>query len=160
VRQITEYQQRGMPREQDGRYCVEDCQAWLAANIKPTGRNDDKPDPSERAQWETHLTRERALLAELERREKEGQLLDVDLLARRDEQRITHAKELLLQIPDRAMGLLPRGTSAKARRDFRDRLVEMIEDTLHALAELEVEVLSEDGDDGGTPEPPGADPRA
>ena len=139
VRQITEYLQRGMPRERRGGYCIEDCAAWIAANIRPTGRAEHGPEPEasgeKRSYWECYKTREQALVEEIKRRQLEGELVDADDAARLAERRIGHAKALLEQIPDRILGLLPKQVAIAARKNLRARVAEMIEDVLTALAE-------------------------
>jgi len=138
-RTTHEYVRRGMPREANGRYDVERCRAWIAANIRPSGRPgagfEEPESAGNTAYWIRYLTRERALREEYKRRQLEGDLIEVDLVARHNEQRITHAKALLEQIPDRVLGLLPKSIPAKSKKEFRNRVADMIEDALYALAE-------------------------
>lgn len=52
-RQVSEYLSRGMPREPDGGYCVEDCQEWADDNIRQPSGNHSMRRPTLRndADW-------------------------------------------------------------------------------------------------------------
>jgi len=152
TRSITEYAARGMPREADGRFDPAACAAWIEANIRPTGRAADAPigaprTATDRGYWETYKVREQALQEELKRKQLSGDLVEVDLVARQSERRITHAKALLAQVPDRVLGLLPKEVKPATRKQLRGRLAEMIDDVLFALAEAAEEEVTTDGED-------------
>ena len=147
VRQIAEYVQRGMPRRSPREYCVEECQAWVAENVKTVAREPE--DELGRAYWETYKCRERALMEELKRKQLAGELIEVDYVARHNERRIAHAKSLLEQIPDRMLGLLPKVVHAAAKKEFRRQADQLIEDVLFALsASSEAEDEDLEGDNG------------
>lgn len=143
VRQLTEYRQRGLPQEADGRYCLEDCRAWIAANIKPTARSisGEMPAPigeaaaSDFALWNARKTQHQARQEKLKADELEGRLIDVDIPAREAERRIAHCRALFEQIPDRLLGILPRKTPAKIRGGLRDAVQEWIAAALATLAD-------------------------
>lgn len=139
MRQITEYLQRGMPRARSGGYCVEDCRQWIAENVRPTGRAERSAGAAaaegDRPYWETYKVREQALQEEIRRKQLDGELVDVDDVARLAERRIGHAKALLEQLPDRLLGVLPKQVAGAARKSLRTRVAEMIDDVLTALAE-------------------------
>jgi len=126
--------------------------AWIEANIRPTGRAADAPigaprTATDRGYWETYKVREQALQEELKRKQLSGDLVEVDLVARQSERRITHAKALLAQVPDRVLGLLPKEVKPATRKQLRGRLAEMIDDVLFALAEAAEEEVTTDGED-------------
>ena len=136
-----------MPREKDGLFNLTRCKEWIAENIKPTGRAelvDELPAEQTRSHWEMYRVRELALTAELERKRREGDLISVDGAARFHERIATTAKTLFEQIPERAVGVLPKGIQPAARKAFRDRLHEMINDALESMAQ-EAERAIEDG---------------
>jgi hypothetical protein len=138
-----------MPREADGRYCVEDCKAWVDENIAPTHRgDDDDEDQSERGYWETYKVREQALEAELDRRKKQGELVPLDRVIVHNEQRITMAKSLFEQVPDRLLGIVPKKNTPASRKAFLERAREMITDVLSALADESMKPV----DDGSSDE--------
>jgi phage terminase Nu1 subunit (DNA packaging protein) len=89
--------------------------------------------------WKTKLTQQQANLLELKKRIMKGELVDLDTACRKGERRITHAKALLEQIPERCLGLLPKSMAPKMKTAFRDKAVEIIEDVLFALAEKSLE---------------------
>lgn len=141
---VRDYLPRGLPRRSDGSFVVVDCLAWIKANIHPTGRACDSmhvdttgDDGFDRAYWEKQKTRFEALNQELKFRAAAGELIEVDLVAREAERRISHAKALFEQIPDRLLGLLPKEVKAAAKKAFRERTAEMLEDVLFALSAAE-----------------------
>jgi phage terminase Nu1 subunit (DNA packaging protein) len=136
VRQITEYLQRGMPREPGGGYCVEDCQAWIEANIRPTGRGDESDEQSQRAYWEEYKVREQALLEELKRKREEGKLVEIEPILNEWKQHISEARSLLEALPDRLVAVLPDATAAKVRKRIRAAAVKVVDEALNRLADL------------------------
>jgi len=136
VRQITEYLQRGMPGDRRRGYPIDECRAWMEAQIKPSGRaaGPAPGTPGSRGYWETRDAQARAELKELELARRKGELIEVEVVARRSERRIAEAKALLEQIPDWLLGLLPRTMSAAAKKDLRRRTGEKVDDIMFALA--------------------------
>jgi phage terminase Nu1 subunit (DNA packaging protein) len=144
ARQIDYQVENGAPRQPDGNFCLEDFTAWVDAHPKQRGA---RSDPSI-VRWKRRLVRAEAKTKELELAQSKGELISVDEVARENERSIAHAKNLLEQIPDRLMGLLPKSIGAKARKNFRDAAMQMIEDVLFALSDWEIETI-------GTPEEEG-----
>jgi phage terminase Nu1 subunit (DNA packaging protein) len=142
IRRVNQWIQAGCPVGADGRFNSSAVEKWRAANIRPRGG-----DP-ELAFWKTRLIHEQALSAELRYRVMAGELVDLDTACRKGERRITHAKALLEQIPERCLGLLPKSMTPKMKTTFRDKAVEIIEDTLFALSE-DVLAFDDSGKESG-----------
>jgi phage terminase Nu1 subunit (DNA packaging protein) len=140
-RQITNYCQAGMPRIGKREYDVDACLEWIRNSIKNPKAECRQP-AGDRNYWETYKVREQALQEELKRKQLEGELIEVDVVSRIHEQRITHAKALLDQIPERCISLLPKSVPAKNKKEIRERLAQMIDDLLTTLADNEFEQSS------------------
>lgn len=136
-----------MPREEHGRYDVAKCEAWIAANIKPTGRADDaavgpvvNPHLQERSKWAAVREENLARLSAIELEEVQKKLIKVDEVARVFERYISHARSLLEELPDRSLIELPKSLKPQVRKRIRERWVETVEDTLQAIADAAEEI--------------------
>lgn len=136
-----------MPSAGGGKYNLQTCRVWISANVKPTGRGDGDNGGLDRGYWETRKVKEQALQERIKRKQLEGSLIEVDVVARHNERRIAHAKALFEQVPDRVLGLLPKTVKSDAKRTVRDRVAEMVEDILFALSAEEAD------DQAETPKP-------
>lgn len=150
-RQISYYAQDGMPQVGKGVFCVEDCQAWVAANVGLT----KQVSASERGFWEEQKAKWDARQKKLQYRQLAGELIEVDIIAREQERSIAHAKALAEQIPDRLIGLLPRVVTAKPRQRLLQSAKQMIEDFLFALSDSMAEA-EQDGDSDDSTDESGA----
>ena len=104
--------------------------------------------PGDRAYWEMRKVEAQALQIGIHRRRIEGELVPRGEAAQLAARRTVCAKNLLEQIPDRMLGLLPKQTTAAARKSLRARVAEMIEDVLTALAEEAETGYGPDENDG------------
>jgi hypothetical protein len=129
VRRLDQCILRGMPFDQG----EEACRQWRADNIR--SKAGSGPQDPELEFWKVQLLKSRALFGELRLGVSSGKLANLDMVCREAEQRITHAKALLEQIPDRALGLLPKYVSAAQKRQFLADCQRLIADTLHQLAD-------------------------
>ena len=84
----------GCPGEH-GRYDTAEIARWRAANLKPAAEPDSK-----RARWEARRSRAAALKAEMELKEKRGELVNAVETDRKFARHIAEAKAHLDQLPD------------------------------------------------------------
>lgn len=76
VRTITRWLQDGLPKRADGRYNLPECIAWrVEVAERAAGEAAGTKESPEASKWLERYRRERALLARLERRQKQSRLI-------------------------------------------------------------------------------------
>lgn len=75
VRSVSRWLKLGLPRNQDGSFCIADCVKWLLFRAE---ENNNAPGNDEAQKWLTMFRKERAKISELERKKLEGQLISVN----------------------------------------------------------------------------------
>jgi phage terminase Nu1 subunit (DNA packaging protein) len=128
-RTIGEYLAKGMPGK-PGSYDVAECEAWLAANLRPKPDDSDSSIARQIRQAELEERQENIRAKKLKNDLLEGRMYlvdDVELAAAELTNRI---RERLERIPTEISQALP----AKHRRTGRDRVAEIIHGILVEMA--------------------------
>lgn len=125
---------RGCPGE-PGKYDLAAIAAWREANL---GRARDDTATHERVEWDTRAARASALMKEMELKEREGRLIDVDQAAAVVGRHVAEVKAHLQQLPDYAASLvkLPAGKKRVFVEAMRQKIRSLCTTFEHSLIEL------------------------
>jgi len=125
VRTVERWAKDGMPRRPDGTYSLADIQEWryarkLAKTAKPSSRN--------KIDWETEYRKNKALLAEIELKERMGELVPLADVKREIVREFVSVKNKLLALP-RVLAPQVAGLEVRQAEDvIRRRMLEIIND--------------------------------
>lgn len=127
---------KGCPRGEGGGYDVEAIRVWRAANLKV-----QRTEPTKvggRAHWEKRKARADAKMRELELKQKQGLLIEVDVAARVIGQHVAEVKTHLGQLPDFVLSLVkvPAGQAKKVRERLKSKLNDLCEVLQRSMNEL------------------------
>ena len=118
----------GMPRNEDGSFCVADCVEWALERVEGATAPGKKGEENESEKWLTAFRRERALKARMERQELEGRLFPREEVTAAWCNRYAHLKRHLMvwskRLPGRLTGL-----------DERE-MIGLLDDEVHFLLSM------------------------
>jgi len=138
-RTLKSYVARGMPGKPGrpgpnggGRFDVEECRLWIAANVKVGGE-----DPN--ASGDVRAARERLVLLDLEIKEEERleqlrRLADVDEVGRFNEQCANNAAAILEAIPDEVLATLPENLAEEVRGAIHRKVEKLVDNAREEIA--------------------------
>ena len=144
---VRGWRRAGMPGEPKA-FDLSEIVRWKEANIAQSGRVEG--DES-RAEAERKKAWSDAGLAQLKLKEKTGELIEVNTVARLYARHATHARALWEQAPDRLLGILPAMATGEDKRRFRAEAVKITEDiidTFHVDLVTQADQAKEEAEDG------------
>lgn len=121
---LASWTQKGCPRNDDSSYSLPEIFAWSVEQAKGETRTASTPEAD---LWLTEFRKERALLARLDREEREGELVPRQDLAKAWAARVTEVTSAFNNFVDRFPPLL----LGKSRNEMR----QILDDEFHQLRE-------------------------
>jgi phage terminase Nu1 subunit (DNA packaging protein) len=137
----------GRPGTQEGAFPLFEIEAWREGRKTPRLSTSEET----KSQAQARLSTIKADMLELDLREKRGELIDANEIARRWARVTTEARAILAQLPALVAKQLPAELDAKVRKKARQvasRLVEQCAEALESFLSAEADAAESEDPDG------------